>query len=444
MGRLGRREFLLGGVAAAGRSRPNVLVLLPDQWRGMDLGCMGNREVRTPHFDRLAAQGVAFRNSIANCPVCTPARSILLTGRFAHTTGTGVNDVPLANEVVTIAEVLKEQGYRTGFIGKWHLEGGKRQPGFVPPGPRRQGFDYWAATICDHNYFKSHYFRDSPEPIPIPRYDALEYTDRAIEFLGQDTRRPFCLYVQWGPPHNPYVAPPEFLRQYDPGRLTLRPNWREGTRLGSRQDLAGYYAAVTCIDHEAGRILEALDRNGQADNTIVLVTSDHGDMLGSHGKSLKRKPWEESIRVPGIVRYPAGIRRNGRSDLLFSHVDVVPTLLGLCGVAGPPGMQGRDLSPHLTGRRAAEPESVYLQIYTKSEEGEFAPWRGVRTKRYTYARFAERFWVLYDNEQDPYQMRNLAGRSEHQAVEARLDRMVRDWFARTGDHWDEQYDRPFR
>lgn len=447
MAEISRREFASALTAAMARPPrpPNVLVLMPDQWRGMDLGCMGNREVRTPNFDRLASEGVAFTNAIANCPVCTPARSMLLTGRFPHATGTPVNDVPLPDDEITIAELLKAQGYRTGFIGKWHLEGGKRQPGFVPPGPRRQGFDYWAATICDHDYFHSHYFRDDPKPIPIPRYDALEYTDRGIEFLGTNKSDPFCLYVAWGPPHNPYIAPPEFIKLYDAARLTMRPNWREGVRLGSRQDVAGYYAAITCIDAEAGRILRALDDNGQAENTIVLVTSDHGDMLGSHGTSLKRKPWEESIRVPGLLRYPAQVGPRARSDLLFSHVDAAPTLLGLCGVAVPRNMQGRDLSAPILGRAAAQqPESVYLQIYTKTEQEEFPPWRGVRTRRYTYARSAERPWLLYDNQKDPHQARNLAGRPEHKKLEARLDGMVQEWFRATGDDWTEKRDRPFR
>ncbi|MBI3697929.1 MAG: sulfatase [Acidobacteria bacterium] len=442
MAALNRREFVLG-LAGARRALPNILVLMPDQWRGMDLGCMGNRDVRTPHLDRLASEGVAFSNAVANCPVCTPARSILLTGRFAHSTGTPVNDVPLPDAEVTIAELLKPHGYRTGFIGKWHLEGGKRQPGFVPPGPRRQGFDYWAATICDHDYFRSHYFRDDPTPIPIERYDALEYADRAIEFLSLDRRRPFCLYVAWGPPHNPYVAPPEFMRMYDPAQLTMRPNWRDGVQLGSRRDLAGYYAAMTCIDGEAGRILEALERNGQRQNTIVLVTSDHGDMLGSHGTYLKRKPWEESIRVPGLLRYPARLRPRGTSDLLFSHADVVPTLLGFCGLPKPGNLHGRDLSRDTLGARPG-PESIYLQIYTKTEGGEFPPWRGVRTRRYTYARFADRPWVLYDNRDDPYQRRNLAGLPEHRETQAWLDGLVRRWFSRTGDDWKELEDRPFR
>src|SRR5215471_11592021 len=157
---MNRRQFLLSAAAAAVPAQPpNVLFIMPDQWRGMDLGYEGNEQVRTPNLDRLAREGVQFR-AVANCPVCTPARSILLTGKYAHTTGTAVNDVPLPESEDTIAKILAGRGYYTGFIGKWHLQGGKRMPGFVPPGPRRFGFEYWAANICSHDYFNHHYFRD--------------------------------------------------------------------------------------------------------------------------------------------------------------------------------------------------------------------------------------------------------------------------------------------
>ncbi len=172
---------------------------------------MGNSDVQTPNIDRLASEGVLFRNFYANCPVCCPARGTLLTGKFAHNHGVAVNDAPLGDDQVTIAEILSEQGYRTGFVGKWHLEGGKRQPGFVPPGPRRQGFDFWAANICSHQYWNMHYFRDDPEPIPMPDYSATTFTDEALSFIGQESEDPFFLSVQWGPPHNPYVAPPEYM-----------------------------------------------------------------------------------------------------------------------------------------------------------------------------------------------------------------------------------------
>ncbi|MGH9657419.1 MAG: sulfatase family protein, partial [Bryobacteraceae bacterium] len=355
-----RRTFLGAFGAAAQPKPPNILVIMPDQWRGMDLGAAGNRQVRTPHLDRLAAEGVHFTGAVANTPVCTPARSILLTGKYAHETQTAVNDVPLPDGEVTIAETLAARGYYTGFIGKWHLEGGKRLPGFVPPGPRRQGFEFWAANICSHAYFDQQYFRDGPEPIRMPGYEVFTWTDLALEFLDNARRKakPYCLYVEYGPPHDPYLAPPGYETMYDPESIELRKNWRAGSaRNGTRKDIAGYYAAIACLDREIGRLLDRVD-----DNTIVVFTSDHGDMLGSQGTFLKRKPWEESVRVPGILRWPAGFRGGWKSDAPFSHVDVVPTLLGLAGAGRK--LSGFDYSNLLRGRGRRTPEYAHLAIHT--------------------------------------------------------------------------------
>lgn len=462
---ISRRDFLAGAAAGAlvgacGQHpelpRPNILVLMPDQWRGTDLGIAGHPDVHTPNMDRLASDGVLLTNTSANCPVCCPARGTLLTGRYAHEHGVDVNDAPLPDSEITIAEVAKEHGYRTGFVGKWHVEGGKRLPGFVRP-ERRQGFDFWAANICSHDYWNMHYFRDSPEPIVMDGYSARFFTDEAIEFIKADHETPFLAYVEWGPPHNPYVAPPEYMNMYDPDALTMRENWDGGVErvpnrfMGGRNDIAGYYAAITFIDDEVGRIVETLKETGQFENTLIFITSDHGDMLGSQGTYLKRKPWHESINVPGIVHYPAAVREGVESDMPFSHVDIVPTLLGLARLPIPQGVSGKDLSGHLLIEEqggvfegAAHPESVYLQSYTPTEQSEFPPWRGVRTERYTYARHEDGPWLMYDNETDPFQKENLVAKPEHAELEAKLDAMSMDWFNETGDNWRERSDLPYR
>ena len=154
---------MLAAYAAPSR-RPNLVLILPDQMRGQDMGCAGNAEIHTPSLDRLASEGAYLPNTFANTPVCCPARAILMTGTYCHVNGMVANDLRLRESQETIAEWLKAAGYRTGFIGKWHLDGGQRLPGFVPPGPRRQGFDYWAANECDHRPFKTHYFRDDDKP----------------------------------------------------------------------------------------------------------------------------------------------------------------------------------------------------------------------------------------------------------------------------------------
>ncbi|MCY4188228.1 MAG: sulfatase [Bryobacterales bacterium] len=458
---MNRRSFIASAAAAGSaclaprRPRPNILVLMPDQWRAMALGAMGNPDVRTPNMDALAENGTLLRNVTANCPVCCPARGTLLTGRFGHEHGVDVNDAPLPNGEVTIAEIARASGYRTAFAGKWHLAGGRRLPGFVEPG-RRQGFDFWAANICTHNYWDMQYFRDSPEPIQIEGYSAAAFTDEMIGFIGQDTDTPFLAYLQWGPPHNPYVAPPEYMSMYAPESLTMRENWsgpvapRAGRATGARDDIAGYYAAITFLDDEVGRIAGALKASGQFENTILLITSDHGDMLGSQGTYLKRKPWAESLQVPGIVHYPAAVPAGQQLALPASHVDIVPTLLGLAGLPASGAMSGTDLSPHLLAPEhggdptVAGPASVYAQSYTPTERDEFPAWRGVRTERYTYARNRDRAWLLYDNEADPFQLENLAGNPTQAAVQAELDDLTMDWFERTGDDWRERADLPYR
>jgi len=445
-----RRDFV-GGLAAAASAqavrRPNVLVLMPDQWRGQDLGSMGNQQVRTPVLDRLASEGTQFTNAVANCPVCTPARACLLTGKYPHQVKMAVNDVPLGVQEVTIAELLKRAGYYTGFIGKWHLHGGLREPGYVPPGPWRQGFDFWAANICNHQYLKTSYFRDDPKPIPIDGYEVFTWTDLAIEFLGEAKKRaqPFYLNVWYGPPHDPYITPKGFEGLYDAAKLKMRPNWREGAkRFGSAKDIEGYYAAITCLDSEIGRLLAKLRELGMEGDTVVYFMSDHGDMLGSQGTFLKRKPWEESAVVPGIFRWPGQIKAGRRSDALLSHIDAVPTILGLCGVEKLRSMPGQDLSGYLTGKQDKAPDEAHLMIYTSTEMDEHGPWRGIRTRKWKYARHEDKPWVLYDLEKDPFELKNLAEERSMRTLVADMDKRIAANMGEMDDDWVRRYDRPFR
>ncbi len=397
---------------------------------------MGNAEVRTPNLDRLASQGVLFRNTFANTPVCCPARANLLTGKYAHKNGMVANDLRLRESETTLAEILAAQGYKTGFIGKWHLDGGKRLPGFVPPGPRRQGFAFWAANECSHEHFRPTYFRDDDRPITETQFEPTVWVDRAIEFLKQVRDDPFFLVVSMGPPHDPYGAPEPFLKLYDPARLTMRPNWSEGVPGAGRKEVAAYYAAMTAVDEQVGRLLKVLDDSGRAEDTIVLFTSDHGDMLGSHGKRLKRKPWEESIRVPGILRFPARVGPARTSDVPLSHVDFAPTLLSLCGLPIPTEMQGTDLSGVVLGTTSRGPDSAFFQIFVPfAGDGTPDPWRGVRTDRFLYARTEAGSWVLYDLKDDPYELKNLADDPDHAAVKDQMEAKLAGWMKRTDDSW---------
>jgi arylsulfatase A-like enzyme len=430
--------------ATAQPRQPNVVFILPDQLRAQALGCMGNADVKTPNIDRLAAEGLLFKQTFANTPVCCPARANLLTGKYTHRNGMVANDLRLRESETTLAELLKAAGYRTGFIGKWHLDGGPREPGYVPPGERRQGFDFWAAHECSHRHFDNHYFRDDPTPIKLGKFEAEGWTDIAVEFLRQRNAQPFFLMLQMGPPHDPYKAPPQYEAMYDPLKLTMRPNWVEGTRMGSRQDIASYYAQITAVDDQVGRLLQTLKDLRLDDDTIIVFTSDHGDMLGSQGLRLKRKPWEESIRVPGIIRYPRRIKAGRQTDAFLTHVDFAPTLLSLCGLKPPRTMQGTDLSRLALGKTLGQtqraPDSAFFQIFGPFEGDETpAGWRGIRTAQYMYARQRHRPWVLYDLARDPYEQHNLVNDPAYARLRATMEQRLAIWMKRTGDDWSADW-----
>ena len=428
-----RRSFLALSAAAAVAApakRPNILFILPDQLRSQALGCMGNPDCKTPNIDRMASEGLVLPNSFANTPVCCPARANMLTGTYAHRNGMVANDLRLRESQLTIADEFASAGYRTGYIGKWHLDGGPRMPGFVPPGPRRHGFQFWAANECAHTHFNTQYFRDTPDPIPVKKYEGEAWTDIALDFI-KETRQPYFLMVSMGPPHDPYKAPPEFAKMYDPAKLTMRPNYQSGPGVPGPQQIAEYYGNVSAIDQQVGRLLAAAD-----ENTLVLLSSDHGDMLGSEGQRLKRKPWEESIRVPGIIRYPAAVRAGRRSDAFFTHVDFAPTLLSLCGIKPPGRMQGADLSGVVLGKSDKAPGSAFFQIFGPFQgDGTDEGWRGVRTSRYLYARYETKPWLLYDLDKDPYEMHNLLDDPGSQGLLKEMESRLTAWMNRTGDSW---------
>jgi arylsulfatase A-like enzyme len=450
-----RRTFLNTAVAGLAASRanadapqstgrpPNVLLILPDEWRAQALGCMGNSDVHTPNLDRLAAEGTLFRHTLANTPVCCPARANILTGTYTSRNGMVANDLRLKESARTIADSFAAAGYRTGYVGKWHLDGGPRLPGFVPPGRRRHGFQFWAANECNHNYFYNWYFRDENVPIVTDRYEPEFWTDLAIEFLYENQHRPFFLMLAPGAPHDPYIAPQNYLNLYDPGKIAMRPNWIEGTRGASRRDIAAYYAAITAIDDQTGRLLRVLRELDLEQNTIVFFSSDHGNMLGSQGKILKRKPWEESIRVPGILRYPGTVPQGRTTDALFTHVDFAPTLLSLCGLPVPGEMQGTDLSAVAKGESAAAPGSAFFQIFGPYHAGGVErAWRGVRTERYMYARWESGPWLLYDLKNDPYEKTNLVQDPASRGVLEDMDSRLSAWMKRLGDSWSLDWTEP--
>ncbi len=428
---------------------PNLLFVFADQLRAQSVGCYGNPEVQTPHLDALAQNGVRFAHAFSNSPVCTPARGSLLTGEYPLDHGAVVNDVPVSTECCSIAHVLKDAGYATGYIGKWHLDGVPRDR-FTPP-ERRLGFDFWRVWNCSHAYLDAKFFGDDAEAVPIDGYEPIAQTDMAMEFIESHQSDPWCLYLSYGPPHDPYdQVPQEYLDLYDPDRLQLRGNVPEsvhkqrgqGWRADPYQVTAGYYAHVTALDEQIGRLIHQLNALNLTDNTIVVFTSDHGDMLGSHGLRNKQLPHAESIDVPLIARWPQKLPAGAVCDGLIGLVDLVPSLVGLMELQLPQPVGGADLSPMFVNPILPGHRSCFLMdIIPVDQNVGRDPWRGVRTQRYTYVENpAREITHLFDNDADPLQLTNLAERFRGSSLAACLARELEGWLHQTGDsfsHWEE-------
>jgi arylsulfatase A-like enzyme len=412
----------------------NLLFIFADQLRAGDLGFEGNPDAITPHLDVMAADGVRFTNAVSTCPVCTPYRAALLTGKYPLTNGMVINDIRLPVTERSIAHVLRDAGYATGCFGKWHLDGPYRG-GYTPPGPRRQGFDTWAAADCCHDYMKSWYYRDDPAPIFIKGYDADHFTDLTIDFM-QSQEQPFAAFLSWGPPHNPYEQLPDAYRVHDPAQLTLRPNVPVEDEALAREQYAGYYDHVTALDRCLGRLRQALDTTGLAENTLVVFTSDHGDMLKSHGCYEKQLPYEESIAVPFVASQPGTLPAGHVADALLNVPDLMPTLLGQLELDCPDAVDGEDLSFALRGAAGVEPTSAFIANPVPfMPDREVPEWRGVRTKTHTYVATLQGPWLLFDNQSDPYQRRNLINAPSVAALQSDLQAELRRWLQRLDDEF---------
>jgi arylsulfatase A-like enzyme len=419
--------------------QPNVVFVFADQWRAQATGYAGCADVQTPHLDALSQQSIQFAQAISGCPVCTPYRASLLTGQRPRTHGLFLNDLSLSDDAVSIAEAFSRAGYDTAYVGKWHVDGHGRLS-YIPP-ERRQGFQHWRVQECTHDYNHSDYFADTDERLWWDGYDAAAQTREARRYIREhDGERPFFLVLSWAPPHDPYLtAPEEFRALYNADDIRLRPNV-PGEHERARRDLAGYYAHCSALDACVGELLATLDETGLADDTVFVFTSDHGDLVGSHGWWNKQQPWEESIQVPFLLRWPGGLGCEPHTaDALLDAPDIMPTLLGLCGIDVPETVEGTDLSPALRGEGPAGDDAVLLACYApfgqfkRSDGGR--EFRGVRTRRHTYVRDLDGPWLLFDNESDPYQLENLVDKPEHAALQAELEAVLTRMLAARKDEF---------
>ncbi len=443
--------------------RPNVVFLLADQLRLQSCGYSGgyaeDPDPYTPNLDALAEESADFRNAVAVNPVCCAYRASLFTGKYPSSTGMVINELRAMPDPDAIAHVLAPAGYHTGYIGKWHLYGKDHTPEqqFIPPGPHRLGFDdEWASFNFNHEYYKGFYYRDTVDRIDVAGYEPHTHTDLAIDFLqrASNDEQPFALFVSYGPPHDPWDwdnCPETFNHLFRGTSFPDPPNYRDGHARywhpewdeqwwianwkPHRERYRQVYAAQTAsLDWEVGRVLHAMADLGLDNDTLVVFTSDHGEMFGSQGRIAKKIFYEEAARVPFLMRLPGRIR-SGLRDACLNTPDIAPTLLGILGIDVPPSMEGTDLSFVAETGEGPEPEAAFMQGMGHTfqwHDGD--EWRAVRTKRFTYARMlADESEYLFDNEVDPYQTDNLIAAAGSTDVRERLSRWMDEKMSALGD-----------
>jgi arylsulfatase A-like enzyme len=418
-------------------TRPNVLVFFTDQQRADTTGAHGCPLDLTPNFDRMAARGTHLEHCYTPQPVCGPARSCLQTGRYATANGCWKNGIPLAPDAKALGHRFAEAGYRTGYIGKWHLADGASE-GPVRP-EQRGGYDYWLASntleMTSDAYATTVYDGDG-NAVHLPGYRVDALTDAAIRFIDDSARgeAPFYLFLSFLEPHHQnhrddYPAPEGYEQRY-----ACRWTPPDLAALGGSapRHMPGYFGMVKRLDEALGRVLDALTSLGIRDETVVAFTSDHGCHFKTRNAEYKRTCHDASLRVPGALCGP-GFDGGGRVSHLVSLLDLPPTLLNAAGIAVPEEMQGRSLLPLLRREAADWPEEHFAQI-SESQVG-----RCVRTRRWKYSvsapdkngwrdpsaeTYTEEF--LYDLLADPWELNNLVTSEAHAEVRAVLrERLTR-------------------
>jgi arylsulfatase A-like enzyme len=419
---------LLTAFAAA--DKPNFLFIITDdqRWDAMSVVQREQGErarfpwFQTPHMDRMAVEGVRFRNAFVTLSLCSPSRAVFLTGRYNHLNGVAGNRTPFPTNSVTHATLMRAAGYKTAYIGKWHMGTQRGQ---------RPGFEYSASFVGQGQYFDCP-FEINGEPTPTRGWVDDVSTDYAIQFLKQHRDQPFSLVLGFKSPHGPRGGKnlPERLRNMYAGEKS-RPvpnldvpaiyrNPADGVsprrRLASPGEAAvvpgdlDYLRHIAGVDENLGRVLDALDELKLAGSTVVVFTSDNGYYLGEHGLGDKRSLYEESLRIPLLVRYPKFFPKGKVLDEMVLNLDLAPTFLELAGLNVPREMQGRSWVPLLTGKSTGWRNSFLAQYFAEIQYPNTPTTVGIRTassKLITYPGHAG--WTeLFDLVKDPYEIKNLA------------------------------------
>ncbi|MBU0515815.1 MAG: sulfatase [Proteobacteria bacterium] len=420
------------GLTRGAGSPPNVIFILSDDHRWDCLGKMKHAVVETPHLDGLCRQGVHFQNAFVTTSLCSPSRASFLTGQYAHTHGVRNNLTPWSNSNVTFLEILKQEGYDTSFIGKWHMPGGL---------PKLKGVDRFITFTARGGqglYFNCPLVVNGRTTPSRKAYITEELTDYALEFMSRRRSGPFCLYLSHKAVHQPFSPPPAMSRLYHDKKLPLPPeadSWIPmhtdmvyyGMKGTLEQHFRNYLRSIHALDQQIGRVLHRVEQMGIADNTIIIYCGDNGFLWGEHRLVDKRWPYEESIRVPFIVRDPRAIKDPGRTEpRMVLNIDVAPTILDLAGLRVPANMEGRSLAPLLKGTTAPW-RQAWLYEYFKDFPYRVPEMQGVRTERYKYIDYqGDVTDQLFDLKNDPREQRNLIQTEAGRAMLPRLRTMLAD------------------
>ncbi|HJR60117.1 MAG TPA: sulfatase [Vicinamibacterales bacterium] len=449
MAKISRREFgrlTAGGVTAAialplmgprvapqrTRSRPNVLFVLMDDMRWDHMGCAGHPVIRTPALDRLAREGARFSNAFVTLSLCSPSRASFLTGLYAQIHGVLGNRTPLDfSRLTTFPQRFQRTGYRTAMFGKWHM-GVDMDP--------KPGFDHWACFRGQGSYFNPT-LNINGEVTTREGFTDDVTSGLAAEWMNAQDPRPFLAIVGFKSCHSPFEPPPRTAALYEGTQMPRppsfdrplpdQPQWIQqfddaGHTPYSRipfDELALRFARlVTAADENVGRMISALESAGRLDQTLVIFSSDNGFLLHEHGLYDKRAMYEESIRIPLLMRYPALVKRGVIDDVTL-NIDLAPTLLQMIGVAGAEDTQGMSLLPAMQGRRRNK-RSVFFYRYDRETPYSTPSLMGVRTPEWKLVRYQEegQLHELYNVKKDPFEMKNLFESPRSRKARDRLDR----------------------
>ena len=445
--------------AQAADNKPNLLFIYTDDQRYDALGATLREQserarfpwFKTPNMDRLAAEGVRFRNAFVVNSLCAPSRAVNLTGRYSHFNGIASNFRPFPPENVTHATLLRAAGYTTGYVGKWHMDSQRERP----------GFDWHASFIGHARYVDSPFVVQGADKATKGWIDDIS-TDYAIEFLHKQKggAKPWSLVVGFKSPHGPF-EPPERAKDRFAGELARAvPNlqtpvpYLPGLALKAKSASVAddkvsvnlnYFRCISAADDCLGRLLDALDKLDFAQNTVVIYTSDNGFYLGEHGLGDKRSAYDESLRVPFLVRYPAlGAAAKGRVvNAMVLNLDLAPSLLDFAGLPAPKEMQGRSWRPLLTGEPADWRQAWFYEYFAEKQRNSRVPdITAVRTAAAKLIKYIghDDWTELFDLKADPYETHNLYREPAHAALRARLEaehaRLAREVGYRVPDYVD--------